>query len=148
MQGCATLTNDSNENPGDISKTLPPTAAGIGVEPKVFKSEQEATKDLTGYNYGLANQSDGSVKAYVSGLAGSGADTPTTQSHPAFSPNVTRSLEPLPSDPAKPVNATGHRRIQCRDDPGRNQRRYVGLRLAGQTGLLGRRLSRSKRIGG
>jgi PKD repeat protein len=85
MQGCATLTNDSNENPGDISKTLPPTAAGIGVEPKVFKSEQEAAKDLTGYNYGLANQSDGSVKAYVAGLAGSGADNPITQSHPLHS---------------------------------------------------------------
>ena len=26
MQGCATLTNDSNENPGDISKTLPPVS--------------------------------------------------------------------------------------------------------------------------
>jgi PKD repeat protein len=85
MQGCATLPNDSNENPGDISKTLPPTSAGIGVEPKVFKSEQQAAKDLTGYNYGLANQSDGSVKAYVSGFAGSGANNSMTQSQPLHS---------------------------------------------------------------
>ncbi len=82
LQGCATITNDPNLSSSDPSKMLPPPAAGMPTEPKTLKSEQDATKALTGYNYGLASQSDGSVQAFVSGLAGSGADNPITQNLP------------------------------------------------------------------
>jgi PKD repeat protein len=64
IQGCATLTNNLNEIPGDLSETLPPPAAGKPIEPKVFKSEQEATKGPT---YGVEQQPRSSVQHIVDG---------------------------------------------------------------------------------
>lgn len=78
LQGCATTGEDVSLQNADLTKTLPPAAAGISPEPQYFSSAQEAAKALSGYNYGLVNLPDGRVQAFVSGLVGSGAENAIT----------------------------------------------------------------------
>jgi hypothetical protein len=73
MQGCATTSEDVSVQEADLTKTLPPAAAGITSEPHYFSSAQKAANALSGYNYGLVNLPDGRVQAFVSGLVGSGS---------------------------------------------------------------------------
>lgn len=72
LQGCATTAEDVSLQDVDLTKTLPPAAAGVSAEPQYFSSAQEAARALSGYNYGLINLPDGRVQAFVSGLVGSG----------------------------------------------------------------------------
>lgn len=78
LQGCATTAEDVSLHDTDLTKILPPTAAGISPEPQYFSSAQEAAKALSGYNYGLVNLPDGRVQAFVSGWVGSGAENTIT----------------------------------------------------------------------
>ena len=74
LQGCATTPEESASIDSDLSKSLPPAAAGIAAEPIYYPSADAAAKALSGYNYGLVNLPDGRVQAFVSGLVGSGTD--------------------------------------------------------------------------
>ncbi|PPD33554.1 MAG: PKD domain-containing protein [Methylomonas sp.] len=75
LQGCATTSEESASIESDLSKSLPPAAAGIAAEPVYYPSANAAAEALKGYNYGLVNLPDGRVQAFVSGLVGSGTDT-------------------------------------------------------------------------
>ncbi|QPK65246.1 PKD domain-containing protein [Methylomonas sp. LL1] len=74
LQGCAATPDETASLESDLSKSLPPAAAGIAAEPLYYSSADAAAKALLGYNYGLVNLPDGGVQAFVSGLAGSGTD--------------------------------------------------------------------------
>lgn len=78
LQGCATTPEESASIDTDLSKSLPPPAAGIAAEPIYYPSASAAAEALKGYNYGLVNLPDGRVQAFVSGLAGSGTDNITS----------------------------------------------------------------------
>ena len=79
LPGCATAPAEQiDASEPDLSKSLPPTAAGIPSAPLYFASVQDAEKALAGYNYGLVNLPDGRIQAFISGLVGSGVDNPIT----------------------------------------------------------------------
>ncbi len=84
LQGCATAPEEKLSSETDLSQSLPPASAGLPTAPLYFPSAKEAEKALMGYNYALTSQADGSVKAIVSGLVGSGADNTLTKNESAL----------------------------------------------------------------
>lgn len=77
LVGCATPPEQKAALENDPSTALPASAAGLpSYEPLYFSSRQDADTALVGYNYGLTQLADGRVKAFVSGLNGSGIENP------------------------------------------------------------------------
>ncbi len=78
LVGCTTTTNQTTLLEGDLSKTLPATSAGAEIpsEPLYFSTREDADKALVGYNYVLNSLTNGRVQAIVSGLNGSGLQSP------------------------------------------------------------------------
>jgi PKD repeat protein len=80
LSGCASQPKDKELLGFDPSRQFPASAAGIPPETIFFPSVPEAEKALAGRNYELITQSDGRVKAIVTGLHGSGLDNPLAPS--------------------------------------------------------------------
>ena len=76
LVGCASSPEKSASLEGDLSTSLPASAAGITTDTVYFSNRQDAEKALIGYNYGLTQLADGRVQAFVSGLNGSGQQNP------------------------------------------------------------------------
>lgn len=102
LQGCATVPEEKASLEPDLSKSLPPSAAGMPASPLYFPSAKEAEKALSGYNYGLVNQPDGSVQAFVSGLVGSGTDNPVSQTQAGAQSTASTVAELAPEEVEMP----------------------------------------------